>query len=209
MTDTSSDADQARPGFRVGVTGHRPDQLAGVAVPIVRARLQAVFAGLHRAFPGRIELITSLAEGTDRIAAEEALHLGYALNCPLPFTRAEYEADFCGEESVAEFRRLLERAAFTEELPGSRATRASDARAYAAAGMRVVDQADVLVAVWNGREARGTGGTAEIVAAAKVKGIPTIWIDTGSRADTSLIEPAAPEDRAVMDAVAGAFHQMV
>lgn len=40
-------------------------------------------------------------------------------------------------------------------------------RAYEAAGRYVVDHCDMLLAVWDGRPARGRGGTAEIIAYAR------------------------------------------
>jgi polyphosphate kinase 2 (PPK2 family) len=49
--------------------------------------------------------------------------------------------------------------------------------AYLAAGRWIVDHADRLVAVWDGRPARGRGGTAEVVAYARHRGVPVtvLW----------------------------------
>jgi hypothetical protein len=44
--------------------------------------------------------------------------------------------------------------------------------AYAAAGHAVLDRSDVLVAVWAGQGAHGTGGTGELVALARERGVP-------------------------------------
>jgi hypothetical protein len=41
----------------------------------------------------------------------------------------------------------------------------------------MLDHADLLWAVWDGQPARGYGGTADVVAAARAKGLPVrvIW----------------------------------
>ena len=173
--------------LRVGVTGHRHDQLAGADIPAIRSRVYRSLLTLRDLSPVRIELVTSLAEGADRIAAEEALRLGYRLTCLLPFAREIYESDFADETSLAEFRRLLLQATTIEELPGSRITAGSDQIAYSAAGQRVIELADVILAVWNGEKARGTGGTAEVIAAANSRGIPTIWIPTNVRDEIRIV----------------------
>ena len=41
-----------------------------------------------------LQAVSSLAEGSDRIFAEEAVRLGYSLSCPMPFPRKEFEDDF-------------------------------------------------------------------------------------------------------------------
>jgi hypothetical protein len=48
--------------------------------------------------------------------------------------------------------------------------------AYAQVGHYVVDRSDVLVAVWDGLPARGPGGTAEIVAHARDRGVPLFLV---------------------------------
>lgn len=83
-----------------------------------------------------------------------------------------YEATFDpGERST--FRSLLARAHLVETLEFPR----TSAAAFAAAGHRVVDLCDVLIAVWDGRTADGKGGTADTVAYARHRGkrIVVVW----------------------------------
>lgn len=47
-------------------------------------------------------------------------------------------------------------------------------------GRWVVRWSDVVVAVWNGLPAAGTGGTADTVVLAVRKGLPVLWIDTSA-----------------------------
>ena len=63
-----------------------------------------------------LRMISPLAEGSDRIAAEAALAAGFELDCPLPFARDLYEADFKTEASRKAFHGLLARATNVFEL---------------------------------------------------------------------------------------------
>ena len=63
------------------------------------------------------------------------------------------------------------------ELP----PRATRAEAYAAAGDAILQRADIMLAIWDGRGAQGQGGTAEVIAGARARGKPTAWIHAGNR----------------------------
>ena len=68
--------------------------------------------------------------------------------------------------------------------------------AYLAAGHAVVDDADVVLALWDGRPARGRGGTAEVVEYARSLGRPLVWIDVARREPTLHLESLElPETR--------------
>ncbi|HEV2364201.1 MAG TPA: hypothetical protein VGS12_08400 [Caulobacteraceae bacterium] len=188
---------RARLAFRVGVVGHRPDRLPadegelsglrarlGFVLAEVRRSVAAALGGegkaLYRAEPPLLTAISPLAEGSDRLFAVAALDLGYALTAPMPFARHEYARDFGGAYApgAAEFDELLTRAAqgpglAVFELDGSRA---EPGAAYGAAGRVVVNQSDLLIAVWDGGPARGRGGTLETVARALGSGVPVLWI---------------------------------
>lgn len=174
--------------LRVGVTGHRPEDLAAADTAALRAGLRGVLERIRQsaielhggatgtlfsAEPTLLRAITPLAEGADRILAEEALALGWELQCPLPFAREEYEQDFSTEESRAQFRALLGRATAVLELDGARDRAAGS---YEAAGHAVLTHSDILIAIWNRQEGRGRGGTARIVEEALRQGMPTVWI---------------------------------
>jgi hypothetical protein len=175
--------------LRIGVTGHRRDQPELGDAPALAAQIRAVLEQIGGSTGGPGTLISSIAEGADQIAAEEALALGFRLVCPLPFSRAEYERDFLDERSRATYRSLLRRASEVQELPGTRTHSDSEQLAYAAAGDRVLKDAELLIAIWNGSAARGTGGTAEVVAKAVRAGIPTVWISALPPHSVQLLEP--------------------
>jgi len=52
------------------------------------------------------------------------------------------------------------------------------------ASLHMIEQADELVAVWDGKPARGYGGTADVVKAAHERGIPVtvVWPEGVERA---------------------------
>jgi hypothetical protein len=64
----------------------------------------------------------------------------------------------------------------------------------------VVDRADAVIALWDGEPSRGRGGTAEIVAYAKERGVPLVLVSTNSpyAIDAALLH--TPRARLVADA---------
>jgi hypothetical protein len=68
---------------------------------------------------------------------------------------------------------LLARAATVNVLPFAEPSE----DAYLAAGKYVVDRADILVTLWNGKPAAGKGGTGDIVEYARLLNRPVIHID--------------------------------
>ena len=105
----------------------------------------------------QLSLVSSLAEGADRIVAEAALRLNFSLTAILPFERSIYRHDFSTADSRAAFDTLLGGAESVVELDGRRG---ADAKAYAAAGIEMLAKADILIAIWNQKPADGEGGTA-------------------------------------------------
>jgi hypothetical protein len=142
--------------------------------------------------------VSSLAEGADRVFAEEALVLGYAILCPMPFTQAEFEKDFLAPaalepQSLAQFRALLDTA---RQGPGLRVMELDGARAqapaaYAAAGHAVLDQSHLLVAVWDGGEAAGQGGTSETLREGLRRHIPVLWVNARAPENWTLLRGEA------------------
>lgn len=181
--------------FRVGVVGHRPHRLPKDMTGI-RGAVTSVLSviddevrelarrGIPLYVPGEpiLRMISPLAEGVDRLAAEVALGLQWDLACVLPFHRPEYEKDFAKEislepDSLARFVQLLDQSTGCFELDGSRADASS---AYEAAGELVLNQSDLLIAVWD-HERRGKhGGTETTMRQAIRLGIPVLCIDARS-----------------------------
>jgi hypothetical protein len=168
----------------IGVTGHRvlsePEKI-GAGVNAALRRIRSTFPN------SPLTVISSLAEGADRLVARRVLseHEG-RLIVALPLPRADYINDFSSAESRLEFLDLLDGAEDVIELPPS-PTRVGS---YAAAGNYVLDHCDVLVAVWDGQPAQGEAGTAAVVASARARGLPLAWIHAGNRKPDTL-EPTS------------------
>jgi len=154
----------------VGITGHQniPDD----ALEFVK---EGIAQALAR-FIGPIGL-SSLAAGADQIFAKTVLQVGGRLHVILPCEG--YDSTFSDKESLNCFRKLLVRAERVEKLEYNHPSE----EAFLYAGRRIVDLSDILMAVWDGREARGKGGTADIIRYAREKRIEVVvvWPSSISR----------------------------
>jgi hypothetical protein len=110
----------------------------------------------------------------------------------LPFVAVipcvQIESSFQSEEERNIFRRHLAAASETISLPFEAPSEA----AYFEAGKAVVDRSDVLIAVWNGRPAKGLGGTADVVTYALENGKKVIHINLVTRRISDLSPSPAP-----------------
>jgi hypothetical protein len=170
------------PVVTVGVTGHRslaaPDKLREAVEQVLRLIRESAQAALTtddvagKADTFTLRIVSPIAEGADRLVAQAGLDLGAALQCPLPLPRDDYINDFTTADSKKAFNALLARAERVFELDAS-----GDRKdAYLEVGRLVLSQSDVLIAIWDGKRAKGRGGTAEIVAEALARRTPVIWL---------------------------------
>src|SRR5690349_6509110 len=92
--------------FIFGVSGHR-DAFSEDSAEL-RKQIRTVFDRFRLAYPNAtFELLSPLAEGADRLAAEVALRGNIRLVVPMPMAPTEYERDFTTTNSLQDFRRLL------------------------------------------------------------------------------------------------------
>ncbi|MDH6570570.1 hypothetical protein M2160_005591 [Streptomyces sp. SAI-117] len=148
---------------RIGVTGHR--RIPGPLLPGVRAEMRRHLGA------GALEALTCLAAGADQLFADIALDNGVPVTAVIP--GMDYEAHLDDDAARAGYRRLLRACARRVQLPRE----ATHEEAYLAAGRWIVDHCDRLIAVWDGRPARGLGGTGDVVAHARRTGVPVtvLW----------------------------------
>ena len=115
--------------------------------------------------------MSPLAEGADRLVAEEALTLGMPLTVPLPMPKEIYASDFATPQSKAHFEQLCAAAADVFELPltpgnsvdSIREHGKNRARQYAQAGVFLCAHCHVLLALWDGKSSGQLGGTSQVV----------------------------------------------
>lgn len=179
-----------RPQIVIGVSGHR-ELCTDFALS------ERVLQGLQEVRErflengGHVVVLSALAEGADRLVANLALHLqpkGH-LHVVLPFEMTEYQKDIQSKASLEEFCNLLSQA---ESIGLASTLKSENVRspyqhgkqdtyeqrnaAYEFCGRHIVDNCDMLLALWDGKFARGRGGTAEIVAYSREKRKPLVWI---------------------------------
>lgn len=100
---------------------------------------------------------TSLAEGSDQILAEEVIKTGGEIHVIVPFEG--YESAFKSDVSLSNYYRLLVQAKSVEVL----SWQISDQHSYLLAGKKVVDLSEIVIAIWDGKKAKGLGGTGDVV----------------------------------------------
>jgi hypothetical protein len=140
--------------LKIGVAGHQKREGADWAW--VEEKLLRV---LPRIAP-LLEGWTSLAAGADQAFARAILRCGGSLVTVIPIP--EYERFFEKRNDLEEYNRLL--------AASQRVIRLEDqepSQAFLAAGCRIVDECESLIAIWDGKRSKGLGGTADIVAYAQ------------------------------------------
>lgn len=164
----------------VGITGHRIEALPKEAVQTIVERLGATLVQLKAGAldlyererplfaeaPPRLLFVSPLADGSDQLAAELALDLGFELQAILPFDRETYRKTL-HNSGLKRFDELVCRATCVLELPGELD---AERQAFVMAGRGTVAHCDLLLAVWDGRPPRGRGGTGEVVQIALTRG---------------------------------------
>ena len=156
--------------YRIAISGHR-----GLPSPTARLVDQALRAALAERAP-QVTGLSCLADGTDQIFARAVTDLGGTLEAVIPAT--DYR-ERLPAESHPQYDELVARAVAVHRLPFTESTPQS----HMAASELMLDQADELYAVWDGKPARGYGGTADVVAYAREHGIAVrvIWPDGAER----------------------------
>ena len=119
--------------------------------------------------------VSALAEGADRVVAEQALAVPRAtLEVIMPLERDDYATDFTEPESRRHFAGLLDRARAVREIKGSK----SRDKADEAAGRAVVDRCDVLIAISDGKRSGGRGGALKTMMHARKMQVPIFEISS-------------------------------
>jgi hypothetical protein len=169
----------------IGATGHR--DLRDEDIPALEHEVAEAVKRLKRDYlhddkETPLIVLSSLAEGADRLIARVAMKLGATLIAPLPMQPDEYRRDFdpgLKPDAAAEFDRMKSDALAAPVMrfadgntPDNILEEAKRALQYREVGLFIVRHCHVLIALWNGDESNmATGGTSEVVSF-KRDGIP-------------------------------------
>ena len=155
---------------RIAVSGHR-----GLNARTTKLIGQAIRERLSE-HPDSVTGLSLLADGADQIFARAVIDRGGTLEVIIP---AEEYRSGLPAEAHSEYDNLLSRAAAVHRLPFTESTSES----HMAASKLMVDKADELYAVWDGKPARAYGGTADVVAYARKNDtrVEVIWPTGASR----------------------------
>ncbi len=192
--------------LRVGITGHRwrdplrdaPDvRLDPSHEAAVRNAIRAILVRIRDASlqvlrdestvfadaPPILSLISALAEGADVIAAAVAIEsdVGYILDVVAPYDFAAHSArcapgtplNAIWEKARA---RLVLDGVLHADVPEHGNVEARHEATLIEVNRRLVWNSDMVIAVWDGKPARGEAGTANVIARARIDGLPVICV---------------------------------
>ena len=171
----------------VGVTGHR--DLAPDALPAIVQRVRELLLDYKRRYPATpILIISALAEGADRLIAQVALEpaIGAQVLAPIPLPYEQYLATFDNDQSRNEFLSLTKLDGVVPFTLTEPAVTPEDAFMNLASFLG--RNADVVIAVWDGKDARGKGGTADVISVVLGNNDATT-ISTASQVDPLMVSP--------------------
>ena len=151
--------------INIGVTGHQG--IPHSALPFIRAEVTRSLLLHHDA----ITCISSLATGADQLVADLCLKNDGALHVIVPCQG--YLHTFKEPVSANKYKKLKRQASVIENLEFD----SPSEEAFLEAGKRMVILSDKIIAIWDGKKAKGKGGTADIVHYAILKGkqVEVIW----------------------------------
>ncbi len=155
----------------VGMTGHT--NITDRSRELIRHELLNVLRPRANDLVG----MTCLARGADQVFSDAVLELGGTLEVIIP--ASDYFTGISDPVSRQRCEAYLDAAASTVTMPYE----TSESPAYLAASQYLIDRCDLLLAVWDGSPATGSGGTADAVAYARERerSIVVVWSEGAQR----------------------------
>jgi hypothetical protein len=189
------------PVLALGVTGHRRIKLHSVEARALEDSIKGLIEGIRaglatwagdnsvfQPIAPVVRIVGMAAAGADLIGARAGFQAGAQLANILPFPLDDYLADFTDADAQVVFKEVVTSSQATLELPG---TRDEGDRAYERANEAILDQSDLLLAIWDGSPARGRGGTADMIREALNRDLPVIVVDPGHPGTAQLVTAAS------------------
>jgi len=152
--------------FVIGLIGHR--ELVSGELP----KLQEAFDNYLEKILDSLKftpvlVLTSVAEGADRLAHKSRFRNRIQICSILPLDVNEYVKDFKGRKKRVEFQSIIEDSEFVIALARNKIIKKPSIternKSYRDCALWICDNANSLYAVWDGKSARGIGGTADTV----------------------------------------------
>ena len=206
----------------LGITGHRDGNPAFTANrAAIEASLDRLFATIDQVTGRQSDAVATtrlhalLAFGADMIAVKQALARGWEVTAPLPFgidlnliINAEPGNAAQAEQmrDVASRVRLLELAEQDGQVSALLQARLEDpqnakaaqdystiiAERVATAGRLMIEQSDILLAIWDGVTPGAIGGTRHTMSVAVGLGTPVLWVNAAKPEQIALL--TTPEE---------------
>ena len=143
--------------LRIGITGHRD------LVNRKETRNEIAYSFCYfKELDKDLLAITSIAAGADLLFTEEAIRHNIPLQIELPFTFEDYKNDF-NKHDLQKLESIVKKYRYNEAPTLKTNTKEERNNAYLAIGQKIVDLSDIVIAVWDGKDAKGKGGTGDIV----------------------------------------------
>ena len=170
--DQPSASNQLRRLWILGFAGHRT-----LAVPAaISHSIRCAIEDFRKQVDGDVIGRASAAAGADLLFLEACRDAGLPYSVVLPFTENRFRGDFETEAEWSHVKSLINSAASVEIAPGHEGA----PEAYHLASREILDVADAMLFVWDGKPARGIGGTGETVIDARDRCVPHRIIDATS-----------------------------
>jgi hypothetical protein len=159
--------------MRIAVSGHR--QLPADTERLVDHAIREFLATMQA---DQLTGVSCLADGADQIFAQAVVDMGGQLEVIIPAARYR---DGLPPTAHASYDALIARSAKIDHTGLVEST----SEAHMKASQAMLARTDQLVAVWDGKPARGYGGTADVVAEARHLGLDVIviWPEGAHRDD--------------------------
>lgn len=157
----------------IGFTGHRqlPDENK------CRAAIRKVIEEWKVRVPGLVYGVSSTAAGGDLLFAETCIDLNVPIRIFLPFPKEKFRNDF--DDQTWERAERVMASALSLEVKG---VSQKSEEGYYECGIETVQHSQLLIALWDGGQGRGMGGTADVVYFALEQGHPIVWVNSATGA---------------------------
>ncbi|MCW3122008.1 MAG: hypothetical protein JWQ38_1500 [Flavipsychrobacter sp.] len=133
--------------------------------PVIKKALQnIIFIEQERDINAKFVALTPLAEGADSLFAAVAKELDIQLQVILPFEKDKYLEGFASDETRKEFELIYNEIPASNKKQLNTLNNSQPHELFMKLGQELVSNTDYLLAIWNEKQGKGKGGTADTVA---------------------------------------------